>query len=58
MPLLIILGILGAYGAAELHEQRPTGKEPLTPQQLDNMLCQMVGKSRKECRKILKQYTD
>lgn len=56
MPLLIVLGLLvgcGVYGIAE--SSKPQAK-PKSSSQIENMANEMIGKSKSECRKILRQY--
>lgn len=54
MPLIIIIGILAACGAAgaagaDRHKH-------YTRNDTENMLIEMTGKSKRECRKILKRH--
>jgi len=54
MPLIIIIGILAVYGAAgaagaDRHKH-------YTHNDTENMLIEMTGKSKRECRKILKRH--
>lgn len=54
MPLIIIIGILavcGAAGAAGADRHKR-----YTHNDTENMLIEMTGKSKRECRKILKRY--
>lgn len=54
MPLIIIIGILAVCGAA-----RAAGADRhkhYTHNDTENMLIEMTGKSKRECRKILKRY--
>ncbi|SCX77975.1 hypothetical protein [Ruminococcus sp. YE282] len=54
MPLIIIIGILavcGAAGAAGADRHKH-----YTHKDTENMLIEMTGKSKRECRKILKRY--
>lgn len=56
MPLLIVLGLLvgcGVYGIAE--SSKPQAK-PKSRSQIENMENEMIGKSKSECRKILRKY--
>lgn len=54
MPIIIILGILAGAGAIA-HAERDRGYH-YTNNDMDNMLKDMTGKSKKECQKILKRY--
>ena len=54
MPIIIILGILAVYGVAG-HAERDR-KKTYTRNETHNMLCEMIGKSQKEKRQILKRY--
>ena len=54
MPIIIILGILAGAGAIA-YAERDRGCH-YTNNDMDNMLKDMTGKSKKECRKILKRY--
>lgn len=54
MPLIIIIGILavcGVAGAAGADRHKH-----YTRKDTENMLIEMTGKSKRECRKILKRY--
>ena len=54
MPLIIIFGILaicGVAGAAGADKHKH-----YTHNDMENMLIEMTGKSKRECRKILKRY--
>lgn len=52
MPIIIILGILAGAGAIA-YAERDRGYHY---NDMDNMLKDMTGKSKNECRKILKRY--
>lgn len=56
MPILILLGIGAFYLVVSLYNTCTTNTKPYSNDELDSMLSQMVGKSKKECRKILKQH--
>ncbi len=55
MPVLILLGILAAYG---VHSAVDAATPPTNHSKnvIEKMSDEMVGKSRKECRKILRKY--
>ena len=54
MPLIIIIGILAVCGAAGA--ARADRHKHYTHNDTENMLIEMTGKSKRECRKILKRY--
>ena len=54
MPIIIILGILAVCGVAG-HAGRDR-KKIYYHSDMEKMLCDMTGKSKRECRKILKRY--
>ena len=54
MPLLIIMGILAAVGVGGAVAKNK-GKR-YTNNDMENMLIEMTGKSKKECKKILRKY--
>ena len=56
MPIIILVAALAVYGAANVHDTTTKNKKPFTSNELDDMLGQMIGKSKKECRKILRKY--
>lgn len=56
MPIIIIVIALVIYGAANIHNTNTTNQKPFTAEELEQMLGEMVGKSKKECRKILKNH--
>lgn len=43
-------------GSAAKEEMKPTNKHAFTSQELDQMLRQMTGKSKKEANKVLESY--
>ena len=53
MPLLIIMGILAAVGVGGA-VTKDKGKK-YTNNDMENMLIEMTGKSKRECKKILKK---
>lgn len=54
MPLIIIIGILAVCGAAGV--AGADRHKHYTHNDTENMLIEMTGKSKRECRKILKRY--
>ena len=56
MPLLILLGIASIYGVVCLKESTEKPAPPMNHNQREQMSAEMIGKSKKECRKILKKY--
>lgn len=54
MPLIIILGILAIYGVAgHINKSHP---KKYTHNDMENMLVEMTGKSKRECHQILKRH--
>jgi len=57
MQLLIILGIVAIAGGITAYENRaPRNTKPHTHSEMDSMLREMTGKSKRECRAILRKY--
>lgn len=56
MPLLIVLGLLAGYGSYRFVTSCKTEAKPKSNNQLENMTNEMIGKSKSECRKILRKY--
>lgn len=56
MPLLILLGILLVWGAIALYNACSKKSPPYSHEDLDKMLGQMVGKSKKDANRIFKSY--
>lgn len=56
MPILIILGIFAGYGAVSFVQSCKSDSKPRNKAQSDLIADQMIGKSKSECRKILRQY--
>lgn len=56
MPLLILLGIFAGYGAVSFAQSCEKSAPPMNKSTGDRMTNEMIGKSKKECRKILKKY--
>lgn len=56
MPLLIVLGLLGSCGCYGLVTSSKPQAKPKSSSQIENMANEMIGKSKSECRKILRKY--
>lgn len=56
MPVIILLGIFGISGAIDLFNTCCTKAPVYDKNEMDNMLGQMVGKSKREARKIARMY--
>lgn len=56
MPILILFGIFAGYGAISFVQSCKTNARPKTKTQSEYMTDQMIGKSKSECRKILRHY--
>ncbi len=56
MPIIILLGIGVFWAVYKIHEICTTNHHAFTQEELDRMLGEMIGKSTKECQKILKKY--
>lgn len=56
MPVIFLLAVLVIYGAANIHTDTTKNTKAHTGKELDNMLGEMVGKSKKDARKVLKKY--
>ena len=57
MPVIILLVILAIYGAANIYTNTGSkNTKAFTSQELDKMLGEMVGKSKKDARKVLRKY--
>lgn len=56
MPLLIVLGILSVYGIASIAETPQKTNKTYTPNDTERMMCEMIGKSKSECKQIAKRY--
>ena len=57
MPLLIVLGVLAIFLISELFDASFKSKKVFTSKELETMTLQMVGKSEKECKRILRSHT-
>lgn len=55
MPILILLGFATIYGIKSIHNN-VNKSSAHTTNQMDRMLNEMIGKSKRECRKILRKY--
>ena len=56
MPVLIILGILGIYGAASFIDSCKKPAPPRDKTLNEQIANEMIGKSKAECRRILRKY--
>lgn len=56
MPVLILLGIFLIWGAIDLHKTCSKDAPPHSHDEMEQMLSQMVGKSKKEARRIARHY--
>ena len=56
MPIIFLLAVLVIYGAANIHTNTNKNSKAHTSKDLNNMLGEMVGKSKKDARKVLKKY--
>lgn len=57
MPLLILLGIAALAGGISAYENRaPRNTKPFTRLERERIMGEMVGKSKRECRAILRKY--
>ncbi len=56
MPVLIILGILGVYGGAKFADSCSKPAPPRNETLNEKISREMIGKSKAECRRILKKY--
>ncbi|MCD7811729.1 MAG: hypothetical protein LUG91_07760 [Ruminococcus sp.] len=54
MSFLIVLGILGIYGSAKIYENSTRNTHVRTPEETEKLMLQMVGKSKRDARKILR----
>lgn len=56
MPLLFVLGALSVFGLISYVKDGGTPSKAHTPEEIERMSKEMVGKSKSECRKILNKY--
>lgn len=56
MPVLILLGILGAWGAISINTTCNTNSKAYSKEELETILKQSIGKSKREARKVLKSH--
>ncbi len=56
MPVLILLGIFGVNGAIDLFDTCSKNTHAFSRSEMDNILKQTVGKSKREARKIVRMY--
>ncbi|MCD7892005.1 MAG: hypothetical protein LUG26_09845 [Ruminococcus sp.] len=54
MSFLIVLGILGVYGSAKIYENSTRNTHVRTHGENEKLMLQMVGKSKRDARKILR----
>lgn len=57
MPVLILLGIASIYGTICFKDATEKPVPPMSHNQQKQMASEMIGKSKRECRKILKKYS-
>lgn len=56
MPLLIVLGLLAGCGVYGIVNFCKTPAQPRGKTKSEQMTNEMIGKSKSECRKILRKY--
>ena len=56
MPVLILLGIFGVWGAISINTTCNTNSKAYSKEELEAMSKQMIGKSEREARKVLRSY--
>ena len=56
MPVLILLGILGVWGAISINTTCSTNSKAYSKEELETILKQSIGKSKREARKVLRSY--
>lgn len=56
MPVLILLGIFAGYGAVKFVQSCQTPAQPRGKTKSEQMTNEMIGKSKRECRRILRHY--
>lgn len=56
MPVLILLGIASVCGAICFKKSTEKQSPPISHNQREQITSEMIGKSKKDCRKILKKY--
>ena len=56
MPILILSGIAVICGVIYFKESTEKSAPPMSHNQREQITFEMIGKSKKECRKILKKY--
>lgn len=56
MPILILFGIFAGYGAISFVQSCQRPAPPKTSSQREQMTNEMIGKSKSECRRILRKY--
>lgn len=56
MPLLIVLGLFAGYGVYSFASSCQTSAPPRGKTALEQMTNEMIGKSKAECKQILRKY--
>ena len=56
MPVLILLGIFAGYGAVNFAQSCRKQTPPIDKSVRERMTDEMIGKSKAECRRILRKY--
>ena len=56
MPILILLGFATIYGIASIHNNVNKSSSTYDHNKLERMSNEMIGKSKRECRKVLRKY--
>lgn len=56
MPILILSGIGAIFCGIVLKDSLLQQQPPHSKRESEQIMCEMIGKSKKECRQILKKY--
>lgn len=56
MPVLVLFGIFSFYGIIKLTEDNHKSNRTYSKNDTEKMLVSMIGKSKKECRKIARRH--
>lgn len=56
MPILVVLGIFSIYGVVSFVDSCKADAPPRDKKQSDYIADQMIGKSKRECRRIIRRY--
>lgn len=56
MPVLILLGIGAIFAGIAIKDSCTKQQPPHSKRESEQIMCEMIGKSKKECRKILRQH--